>query len=171
MSARIFNPDAYLQTPQGRIYTSERNAQAWEQLYRDLAAALKHADPARSRLYLVMGLQGGGKTHWIAQQEARSDSNVLFLDAALPARRHRQRAIGLAREHGIPVIGVWVQVTLELALSRNARRTGDELVPEAAIRSVFSMLEPPCTEEGFTDLMMMDATAAQADAAARTAQP
>ncbi len=41
------NPDHYLQTGAGRVFTAERNAAAWEQLYRDLTAALSER-PRRS---------------------------------------------------------------------------------------------------------------------------
>jgi hypothetical protein len=39
---RVFNPDDYLATPQGRAFTAERNAAAWEQLYADIEDALRH---------------------------------------------------------------------------------------------------------------------------------
>ena len=46
---RVFNPDDYLQTAEGRIYTEERNAAAWEQMYADLESLLSTAEPqARS---------------------------------------------------------------------------------------------------------------------------
>ena len=38
MVARILNPDNYLLTSGSRVYTNERNAAAWEQLYVDMEA-------------------------------------------------------------------------------------------------------------------------------------
>ena len=36
-----------------------------------------------------------------------------------------------------------------VALARNGERPGEERVPEAAVRSVFAMLECPSLDEGF----------------------
>jgi len=61
---RVFNPDDYLWTSKGRVYTEERNAAAWEQLYAELESLLGVAGPDAC-FFVVMGVQGGGKTTWI----------------------------------------------------------------------------------------------------------
>ena len=54
---RVFNPDDYLWTPAGRVYTEERSAKAWEQLYSDLEMLFSVAAPeARFFLVMIMGL-------------------------------------------------------------------------------------------------------------------
>lgn len=153
MTGRVVDPDAYLETPQGRVFTAERNRQAWERAYADVEALLADA----SRLYLVMGVQGAGKSSWIARHAAELEEGAVFFDAALPAARHRAPLLALARARGVPVVAVFVQATLEEALARNGLRTPDKVVPEQALRSVFGMLEPPTVEEGFASVLRVDA--------------
>ena len=153
---RHIDPDNYLQTESGRLFTEERNRVAWEQAYADLESALRSAGP-NCRLYVVVGLQGAGKTSWIQRSAESCGVESVFLDAALPARRHRCRALALAAQCGVPAIAVWVNTPLEIALARNKRRPPDERVLEAAVRSVFSLLEPPALEEGFAQVLEVGA--------------
>ncbi|MFN3766873.1 MAG: AAA family ATPase [Ectopseudomonas guguanensis] len=153
--SRVINPDDYLETPEGRVFNAERNRQAWEQAY----AALEQLLAQACTLYLVMGVQGAGKSSWIARHIGELESDALFFDAALPARQHRQRLLALAQAKGVPVIAVFVQASLEQALARNALRTPDKVVPEVALRSVFTMLEPPSVEEGFASVVLVAAQA------------
>ena len=90
---RIFNPDNYLQSEAGRVFTEERNAAAWERIYTDLEALFRIAN-SETRFYLVMGVQGGGKTKWIRDNLSALGQDAIFLDAALPARRHRAARAG-----------------------------------------------------------------------------
>ena len=149
---RVINPDDYLETPTGRVFTVERNRQAWEQAY----AALEEQLARASTLYLVMGVQGAGKSSWIARHIGGLESDAVFFDAALPARQHRARIVALAQTRDVPVIAVFVQADLDLALARNAARTEDKVVPEPAVRSVFSMLEAPSFDEGFAAVMLVN---------------
>ena len=57
------NPDHFLETPEGRVITPERNARAWEQCYSALHDALDKASPT-SRLYVMVGAQASGKSTW-----------------------------------------------------------------------------------------------------------
>ena len=61
---RVFNPDDYLQTPEGRVYTDERNAAAWERSYSELEALFREATQ-ETHFFIVIGVQGSGKTTWI----------------------------------------------------------------------------------------------------------
>ena len=149
---RVFNPDDELATEAGRVFTPERNAAAWERVYAGLEDCFRNATPG-TRFYLVMGVQGSGKTTWIRENHALLGSAAVCLDAALPARRHRTRAMELAARFGVPAVGVWVKATVEEALSRNLRRRTDERVPEDAIRSVASLIEAPCLDEGFAEVI------------------
>jgi hypothetical protein len=67
--------------------------------------------------------------------------------------------VSLANKYSVPAVGVLVQVPLEVALMRNAARPTDELVDEGAIRSVYSMLEPPSLDEGFHEIMLVESPA------------
>jgi len=153
---RVFNPDDYLWTPEGRMYTEERNALAWEQMYIDLDAALKASGP-EGRFFVVMGVQGGGKTTWIRENYEALGPFSIFMDAAVPARRHRARALALAQVSGTRTIAVWINTPLDRALCQNSRRPADEIVPESAIRSVFGLLEAPVRDEGFDEIIMVAA--------------
>ncbi|SFO27587.1 Predicted kinase [Variovorax sp. PDC80] len=148
MHERHINPDHYLQTSTGRVFTKERQLAAWDRVYEDLEAALRRRSSTPMQLYLVMGVQGSGKTTWIRRNIAALPGAV-FLDAALPAARHRARALDIARRCGVEATTVWINTPLEIALARNASRPADERVPEEAMRSVFSLLEAPTVSEGF----------------------
>src|SRR5262249_33600093 len=147
-----FNPDDYLQTSDGRVFSEERNAVAWERIYADLQRILE-ASVEDICLYVVMGVQGSGKTTWIQKNREALGSKAVIVDAALPARRHRARVLAIARGCGRRTIGVWIQVPLNRALAQNAMRPADEVVPEPALRSVFNLLEPPSRDEGFDEVL------------------
>lgn len=151
---RIFNPDDYLRTPAGRIFTEESNAKAWEQLYADLEQCFRDAGP-QAHFFLVMGVQGAGKSTWIRHHGAARGVAAVFLDAALPARRHRVRAMALVQRFGVRATAVWINVPLEQALRQNAQRPSDEVVREAAVRGTFSVIEPPSLDEGFKDIIVV----------------
>lgn len=148
LEGRYFNPDDYLETPAGRVFTPERSAAAFEQAYSDLERALRTAAPA-AHLFVVVGLQGAGKTTWIHRNAAGLGESAFFFDAALPRAVHRARAVAIARCAGVPVTAVWVRAPLEVALARNQLRRHDHRVPEFAIRSVHSIMERPSVSEGF----------------------
>ncbi len=63
------NPDDFLETPEGRVWTVERNEEAWRLSYVALERALEPT-PASMRVVVVRGIQGAGKSTWIASQPA-----------------------------------------------------------------------------------------------------
>ncbi|WP_439855878.1 GNAT family N-acetyltransferase [Pseudomonas yamanorum] len=142
----VINPDDYLETEFGREFTPERNRQAWQLAYTRLRHELSQAAKG-THVYVVMGVQGAGKSRWVSENLGRLGRRAIVFDAALPARRHRQELLSIARDYAVPVIGILVSAPL--ALARNAQRNADKKVPEDALKSVFSMLEPPSEDEGF----------------------
>lgn len=148
---RCFNPDHYLETESGRVFTPERSAAAFEQAYADLERALRGASPD-ARLFVVVGVQGSGKTTWIHQNAAALGEAAYFFDAALPRAIHRTRVVAIANATGVPAMAIWVQASLETCLARNHARREDHRVPELAIRSVYSIMEPPSIVEGFEEV-------------------
>jgi predicted kinase len=146
--ATVINPDDYLETEFGREYTPERNRKAWQLAYARLREVLSQAVEG-SHVYVVMGVQGAGKSRWVTENLDRLGRGAIVFDAALPARRHREELLSIARDYAIPVAGILVSAPLELALARNSSRSADKRVPEDALKSVFSMLEPPSEDEGF----------------------
>lgn len=150
---RVFNPDDYLETVGGRVFSQQRNADAWRLVTLALEAALSRAGP-NARLIVVVGLQGAGKSSWIERSlAAGDDDNCLYVDAALPRRMHREPILALAAHHGVPVTAVWLRASVALALSRNAVRRADHQVPQASIEAVAAAFEPPCRSEGFVEVI------------------
>lgn len=152
LKGRYFNPDGYLETPSGRVFTPERSADAFEQAYSDLERALQNASPT-SRLFVVVGIQGAGKTTWIRENAVSLGDAAYFFDAALPRTIHRARAVAIAKAAHIPASAIWVQASLDSALARNQQRRHDHRVPELAIRNVHSIMEAPSVTEGFEQVL------------------
>ena len=151
------NPDDFLLTPSGRLWTPERSKVAWEQAYAALTQVLAcdqgDAQPGHQRdLYLVCGLQGAGKSTWI-RNNAQRLAPCIFFDAALPRAVHRLPIITIARPARATVHAVWINTSLEVALHRNSLRRDDERVSETSIRSVAAQFEPPTISEGYVDVL------------------
>jgi predicted kinase len=145
------NPDHFLQTDLGRVMTHERNNDAWRQSYRALHQALGAATPG-TRLYVLVGAQGSGKSTW-ARQFIRDHPDAVVFDALLVKHRERSPILAAAEASGVRTIAVWFKTPLDSCLARNAARPADELVPEQALRNVFAAMEPPSRSEGFEHII------------------
>lgn len=154
---RHINPDHFLDTPQGRLTTAERNAFAWQQCRAALAAALRGA-PAGARLYLMIGAQGAGKSTW-ARQRTAIDGTAIIFDAILVQRFERAPLLAAAARHGVPAVAVWCRAPLALCLARNAARPADVVADEQGLRNVFAALQPPALDEGFERIVEVGADA------------
>jgi len=148
------NPDHFLQTPEGRITTPERNAWAWQQCHATLDHALAAAAPG-AQLYLMVGAQGSGKSTW-ARRAVEGDANTIVFDAILVQRSERAPLLARAGHFGVPAVAVWCRTPLALCLARNAARPPDEIVDEQGLRNVFAALQPPSTAEGFTRIIELE---------------
>ncbi len=62
----------------------------------------------------------------------------------------------LARQYGADAIAIWIDTPIDVALARNARRAPDKQVPEASVRSVAALFEPPSMGEGFSKVVRWD---------------
>ncbi len=80
-ASRHVNPDHHLETPNGRVWSVERGKQAWESAYAELETFLR-AVGAEGTLYVLCGLQGSGKTTWIARNPARLGDGCLAMRVA-----------------------------------------------------------------------------------------
>lgn len=158
------NPDHFLETPQGRVITPERNAWAWQACHAALEQALRSAGP-RSRLYLMVGAQGSGKSTW-ARRVVADDPGAIVFDAILVQRAEREPLLAQARRFGVPAMAVWCRTPLAVCLARNAARPPDEVADEQGLRNVFAALQPPALAEGFVGVVEVDAAAAGAAEAA-----
>lgn len=153
------NPDHFLYTPDGEEVSAERAKAAWDLAWQELQRQVEAIGPAGT-LYVVCGLQGAGKSTWVKRHAHEFDPPAVFFDAALPSRRHRSRALGLAAGAGMPAVAVWLVVPIEIALRRNAGRPPREQVPEHIVRHVLEQLEPPSVDEGFVRVIEVDASGA-----------
>jgi hypothetical protein len=145
------NPDHYLETPEGRVTTEGRNADAWRQCFVDLALALKQASGGET-LYVLVGAQGSGKSSWASAKVAKDDKAIIF-DAILVKRSERELILNAARMAQVPAVAVWFKTPLETCIERNAARSADKIANEQGLRNVFAALEPPCVEEGFNHVL------------------
>lgn len=146
LATQTINPDDFLETPDGRVWTPERNEEAWRLSYAALESALRCATTPM-RVVVVCGIQGAGKSTWIASQPV--SSSTIYFDAALPGIRHRAKVIAIAKQLGSAVEAVWINTPLDVAIERNSARTPDKRVPSQAIVAVATQFEEPITAEGF----------------------
>lgn len=149
------NPDHFLETPEGRLWTTERNAQAWALCHAAFDTALASAAPG-CRVYLLVGAQGSGKSTW-ARKRAQQEPDALIVDAILVTRAERASLLGKAAARHARVVAVWFQTPLSECLARNAARPADQICAEQGIRNVFAALEPPTAAEGFASVIMVPA--------------
>jgi predicted kinase len=145
------NPDHFLQTTVGRVTTPERNAEAWTKCFEALDDVLDSADLA-TRVYVLVGPQGSGKSTW-ARQRAAEEPNAVLFDAILVKRSERRPILTKVRDRGIPAIAVWFTTPLDVCLARNAKRPADEVAAAQGIRNVYAAVEPPTRSEGFAEII------------------
>lgn len=148
------NPDHFLETPAGRVWTKEANAKAWAKSYELLDECLAAAAPG-ARVYVLIGPQGAGKTTWAHKHLSKHPSDIVF-DAILVQRSEREPIIRRAVEGGLPVIGVHFPTSLEMCLGRDAKRPPDKMASERGLRNVFAAMQPPEPGEGFTEILCVD---------------
>ena len=125
----------------------------------------------------MVGLQGSGKTTWVARnlagthevvskdhwpharhREARQRRVVgellaagrsVVVDNTSPAAEDREPLIAAARTAGVPVRAVWLDTPEAVCLERNDRRDGRARVPLVGVLATRSRLRAPTLAEGF----------------------
>jgi predicted kinase len=125
----------------------------------------------------MVGLQGSGKSTWVARnlagthavvskdhwpnarrREARqrrvvaellAEGRGVVVDNTNPAPEDRTALVAAARAAGVPVRAVWLDTPVELCLARNDARTGRARVPPAGVLGTRTRLVPPTVAEGF----------------------
>ena len=150
--ANHINPDHFLDLDREQSISREEGLAAWEQAYTRLGEAL-HALGGAATLYVVFGLQGGGKSTWVAGNAPHLGEQAVFFDGPLPSRRHRQRALAIASEVGCRAVAVWVNTPLAVARARNTSRRGLARIKDETLMHVFESLEPPSLDEGFSEII------------------
>ncbi|MCA0354023.1 MAG: ATP-binding protein [Chloroflexi bacterium] len=128
---------------------------------------------------LLIGLQASGKSSFYVQQflhsHVRINRDMLrtnhrersILECCLRIKQafvidkmnleHAQRAAYIQAAHaaGFSVEGYFLQSDLAACLERNRQRTGQQHVPELAIRGSIKRLELPRLDEGFDHLWLV----------------
>ena len=126
---------------------------------------------------VLVGLQGSGKSTWVAEHLAAThvvvskdywpnarrretrqrrvvagllaEGRSVVVDNTDPAPEDRAPLIAAAREAGVPVRAVWLDTPAEVCLARNDARTGRARVPLVGFFATRARLVPPSMEEGF----------------------
>lgn len=130
-----------------------------------------------AELVVMVGLQGCGKSTWVAEHLAATHVVVskdhwrntrhperrqrrlvdellaagrsVVVDNTNPALHDRAPLISIARTHGAVARAVYVDVPLPVCLARNVTRAGRARVPVVGVLATAKRLVPPTTEEGF----------------------
>ncbi|UTH72776.1 hypothetical protein [Chromobacterium sp. IIBBL 290-4] len=150
------NPDHYLNRVGNTLPRPEQGKRAWMLAYQELDKKLRQGQ-GQLKLCLVCGLQGSGKSSWIKQYGHGLGDRIIFLDAALPSRQARSKALTIASDNDSRAIAVWVHAPLKLALARNALRPPEQWVPETIIQHTHELWQPPQLDEGFQQVIEIDA--------------
>ena len=79
----------------------------------------------------------------------------VVIDNTNPTRAARAAIVGLARQHGVPVMAYYFETTASDALRRNRQREERDRVPDVAIFTVRKRLEPPDASEGFDRIYLV----------------
>ena len=77
---------------------------------------------------------------------------AVVVDATNPTVEDRKRYIEPARAAKFRIVGIEFQVPVELAIERNASRSGKQLVPAKAIHATAAKMQPLMYEEGFDEI-------------------
>ncbi|PZA20028.1 ATP-binding protein [Modestobacter versicolor] len=132
----------------------------------------------------MVGLQGSGKSTWVAEHlagthvvvskdhwpnarrreerqhrvvaELLAAGRSVVVDNTNPAPGERAPLVELAREAGVPVRAVVLDTPLEVCRRRNDARTGRARVPDVGLFSTAARLVPPSIAEGFVQVEQVD---------------
>jgi len=125
---------------------------------------------------ILSGIQGAGKSTFCRERywdthirinydmlRTRHREKLIFsacldarqsvvVDATNPTVEDRKRYIAPARAAKFRIVGFEFQVPVELAIERNASRSGRQLVPAKGIYATAAKMQPLMYEEGFDEI-------------------
>jgi hypothetical protein len=146
------DPDQFLDLTGTVAVGRDEVRAAWESAYALVEQRLAELGP-NATFYVVFGLQGAGKSTWVAKHAQVGPREAVYLSGPLPSRKHRERALSIAKRVGCRCVGVWVNESFEVASERNSRRAGLARIKEEAMRHVQQNLEAPSLQEGFHEIL------------------
>lgn len=79
----------------------------------------------------------------------------VIADALHISKRARRQLFSNVRLKGVRVVGVWIEVPVDVALKQNAARTGRAVVPEEEIRAMFKRKCSPQEDEPFDEVIFV----------------
>lgn len=148
------NPDHYLETDSGRVFTSERNQIAWAKCFHDFENEVINNSSVQI-VYVLIGCQASGKSTWADKKIKEEPYNIVF-DAILVKKVERESILRIATQKNLQCIAVLFKTDLAICLERNAKRTIDKIVNQQALKNVFAAIEAPSLEEGFTNIIVLE---------------
>jgi predicted kinase len=87
--------------------------------------------------------------------DALREGRSVVVDNTNPTAADRAAIVSIARAFGADVAGYYFDASVNDCVERNARRTGKERVPEAAIFITQKRMRPPTMDEGFDRLYVV----------------
>jgi predicted kinase len=84
-----------------------------------------------------------------------SNGKNVIVDNTNTTRNSRTKYIQIAKLLGIPIRAIYMNCPVNLALERNASRSGKEHLPDKAVRFYNKILQPPSTDEGFDSVEVL----------------
>ena len=91
--------------------------------------------------------------HKQIKQALKTQKENIYVDATHLTPKARKYIIDLAKKYNCEIIALYFDVSLEVALKRNKRRTGLAYVPSTIIRRMWLRMQRPTTAEGFTKII------------------
>jgi predicted kinase len=79
-----------------------------------------------------------------------------IVDNTNTTRKSRRKYVQTAKLFGVPIRAIYINCPVDLALKRNAPRTGREHVPDNAVRFYYKILQPPSMDEGFDSVEVIN---------------
>ena len=146
------SPDHFLDLENVTAVSREQGVAAWDRAYEQLAARLS-GDGRGGTVYVLLGLQGGGKSTWIRDNAPLYPASATFFEGPLPSIKCRLRALSICKAAGCSAVAVWINTPFAIALQRNARRKGLARTKDEALTHVRDRLEAPSMEEGFAQVI------------------
>ena len=139
--------------------------------------------PPLQELVVLVGLQGAGKSTWVAEhlagthvvvskdhwpnarrREARQQRVVaellargasVVVDNTSASPAERAPLLALATAAGVPARAVFLDVPVEVCRARNEARAGRARVPDVGLFSTAARLTPPTAAEGFAQVLVV----------------